>query len=89
MLLPWNDFAPIFILDIAPANFNAILADIPLIEAEFVNAIPPYDGDGTGNGTEAEAGWQKVVVEVGSRRLDISVPADPAPPGERPPWATS
>jgi acetyl-CoA/propionyl-CoA/long-chain acyl-CoA carboxylase, biotin carboxylase, biotin carboxyl carrier protein len=49
------------------------------IETEFASAIPPHDGDG--NEAAAEVGWQKVVVEVGSRRLDISLPAGPAPPG--------
>lgn len=44
------------------------------IETEFVNDIPAYAG---GSGDAAESGErQKVVVEVGGKRLEVSLPAD-------------
>ncbi|MFF5538775.1 biotin/lipoyl-containing protein, partial [Streptomyces cinerochromogenes] len=44
------------------------------IETEFVNDIPPY-GAGVDAGDEGEAGRETVVVEVGGRRLEVSLPA--------------
>jgi acetyl-CoA/propionyl-CoA carboxylase biotin carboxyl carrier protein len=43
------------------------------IETEFVNEIPPFAG-GAGADTEAEA-RETVVVEVGGKRLEVSLPA--------------
>lgn len=44
------------------------------IENEFNNEIPPYEGGGTDEGDEPEE-RQTVVVEVGGKRVDVSLPA--------------
>ncbi|MDN5919820.1 MAG: acetyl/propionyl/methylcrotonyl-CoA carboxylase subunit alpha [Pseudonocardia sp.] len=44
------------------------------IETEWDNTVPPFDG---GQGTEEDSGErQTVVVEVGGRRLEVSLPGD-------------
>jgi acetyl-CoA/propionyl-CoA carboxylase biotin carboxyl carrier protein len=43
------------------------------IETEFVNDIPPYDGAG-GDAQESEP-RESVVVEVGGRRIEVTLPA--------------
>jgi acetyl-CoA/propionyl-CoA carboxylase biotin carboxyl carrier protein len=48
------------------------------IETEFDNAIPPFDGAAE---TEDELPRQTVVVEVGGRRLEVSLPGDLAVTG--------
>ncbi|MDX3541018.1 biotin/lipoyl-binding protein, partial [Streptomyces sp. MB09-01] len=44
------------------------------IETEFVNGIPPFAAPADGEGDE-EQGRETVVVEVGARRLEISLPS--------------
>jgi acetyl-CoA/propionyl-CoA carboxylase biotin carboxyl carrier protein len=48
------------------------------IETEFDNTIPPFDGAAE---TEEEQPRQTVVVEVGGRRLEVSLPGDLAVTG--------
>jgi acetyl-CoA/propionyl-CoA carboxylase biotin carboxyl carrier protein len=43
------------------------------IESEFVNEIPPFSGGADAG--EAEGPREKVVVEVGGKRLEVSLPA--------------
>jgi acetyl-CoA/propionyl-CoA carboxylase biotin carboxyl carrier protein len=43
------------------------------IETEFVNDIPPYDG--AGGDAEASEPRESVVVEVGGRRIEVTLPA--------------
>ncbi len=45
------------------------------IETEFDNQIPPYSGTATDLDADAPA-RQSVVVEVGGKRLDVSLPGD-------------
>ena len=51
------------------------------IETEFDNTIPPYQGAAE---TEPEPARQTVVVEVGGRRLEVSLPGDLAIGGGAP-----
>ncbi len=44
------------------------------IETEFDNTIPPFAG-GAGDEDEPEAGRETVVVEVGGKRLEVTLPA--------------
>jgi acetyl-CoA/propionyl-CoA carboxylase, biotin carboxylase, biotin carboxyl carrier protein len=44
------------------------------IETEFDNTIPPYDGGPADADVEPEE-WDRVVVEVGGRRLEVALPA--------------
>jgi acetyl-CoA/propionyl-CoA carboxylase biotin carboxyl carrier protein len=44
------------------------------IETEFDNTIPPFAGAGTGEGDE-DGGRETVVVEVGGKRIEVSLPA--------------
>ncbi|CAM05678.1 biotin carboxyl carrier protein /biotin carboxylase [Saccharopolyspora erythraea NRRL 2338] len=46
------------------------------IETEFDNTLPPFDG---ASEAEAGVGRRTVVVEVGGRRLEVSLPADLTP----------
>jgi acetyl-CoA/propionyl-CoA carboxylase, biotin carboxylase, biotin carboxyl carrier protein len=52
------------------------------IETEFVNAIEPFGATGGGAGAEVEEGVSRetVVVEVGGKRLEVSLPATLAMP---------
>ncbi len=52
------------------------------IETEFDNKIEPFAGDGAEAGEETPR--QTVVVEVGGRRLEVSLPGDLAVGGGRP-----
>ncbi|MFZ0161115.1 MAG: biotin carboxylase N-terminal domain-containing protein, partial [Kineosporiaceae bacterium] len=46
------------------------------IETEFDNTIAPWDGAGAAQAEDAEAGSREtIVVEVGGRRLEVSLPA--------------
>ncbi|MBF6050297.1 ATP-grasp domain-containing protein, partial [Streptomyces sp. NRRL B-1677] len=46
------------------------------IETEFVNTIEPFTGAGTGGEEDEEAaGRETVVVEVGGKRLEVSLPS--------------
>jgi acetyl-CoA/propionyl-CoA carboxylase biotin carboxyl carrier protein len=45
------------------------------IESEFVNEIPPFVAPAAGEGDE-EAGRETVVVEVGGKRLEVSLPSN-------------
>jgi len=45
------------------------------IETEFVNDIPAWDGSLAGAPEAEESGRQSVVVEVGGKRLEVSLPA--------------
>ncbi|WP_190061157.1 ATP-binding protein, partial [Streptomyces echinoruber] len=45
------------------------------IETEFTNDIPPFAAPAEPAETEAEAGRETVVVEVGGKRLEVSLPA--------------
>jgi acetyl-CoA/propionyl-CoA carboxylase biotin carboxyl carrier protein len=45
------------------------------IETEFVNEIQPYSGP-TAEGAGSDAGRTTVVVEVGGKRLEVSLPGD-------------
>ncbi len=61
--------------DFAPADPDeAFKVHTRWIETEFNNTIPPYAG-AAGEVTEAQP-RQSVVVEVGGKRLDVSLPAD-------------
>ncbi|GAA3492479.1 acetyl/propionyl/methylcrotonyl-CoA carboxylase subunit alpha [Streptomyces cremeus] len=44
------------------------------IETEFVNEIPPFTVPGT-EGDEDESGRETIVVEVGGKRLEVSLPS--------------
>ncbi|WP_329118065.1 acetyl/propionyl/methylcrotonyl-CoA carboxylase subunit alpha [Streptomyces sp. NBC_01465] len=44
------------------------------IETEFVNEIPPF-APGGGDADEDEAGRETIVVEVGGKRLEVSLPS--------------
>ncbi len=52
------------------------------IETEFDNTIPPFDGAAEAGGEDAPR--QTVVVEVGGRRLEVSLPGDLALSGGAP-----
>ncbi|MEU6259850.1 biotin/lipoyl-containing protein, partial [Streptomyces sp. NPDC047043] len=45
------------------------------IETEFVNDIPPFAAPTPGETEQEEPGRETVVVEVGGRRLEVSIPA--------------
>ncbi|MEU1670346.1 biotin/lipoyl-containing protein, partial [Streptomyces sparsogenes] len=45
------------------------------IETEFTNTIPPYTPTGGGDEVEEAAPREVVVVEVGGKRLEVSLPA--------------
>ncbi|MFC3352396.1 biotin/lipoyl-containing protein, partial [Streptomyces echinoruber] len=45
------------------------------IETEFTNDIPPFAAPAEAAEAEAEAGRETVVVEVGGKRLEVSLPA--------------
>jgi acetyl-CoA/propionyl-CoA carboxylase biotin carboxyl carrier protein len=45
------------------------------IETEFVNTIPPFAGPSAESEDAEEAGRETVVVEVGGKRLEVSLPA--------------
>ncbi|GAB76779.1 biotin carboxyl carrier protein /biotin carboxylase [Austwickia chelonae] len=45
------------------------------METEFDNTIEPYSGP-TADGTDPESERQKIVVEVGGKRVEISLPGD-------------
>jgi acetyl-CoA/propionyl-CoA carboxylase biotin carboxyl carrier protein len=45
------------------------------IETEFVNEIPPFVAPAAGEGDE-EAGRETVVVEVGGKRIEVSLPSN-------------
>ncbi len=47
------------------------------IETEFTGKLPPYSGDGGhgGHGGDPVPGRERIVVEVGGKRLEVSVPA--------------
>ncbi|MEW2636511.1 biotin/lipoyl-containing protein, partial [Streptomyces sp. NPDC048389] len=45
------------------------------IETEFVNEIKPFTPAGTDTGTEQDTTRERVVVEVGGHRLEVSLPA--------------
>jgi acetyl-CoA/propionyl-CoA carboxylase biotin carboxyl carrier protein len=55
------------------------------IETEFRNEIPPWTPDGTAADAEAGPGRQTVVVEVGGKRLEVTLPATLAAPAAAPP----
>jgi acetyl-CoA/propionyl-CoA carboxylase, biotin carboxylase, biotin carboxyl carrier protein len=45
------------------------------IETEFRNDIAPWDGDGTGSGGNGQPeGRQAIVVEVGGKRIEVTIP---------------
>ena len=44
------------------------------IETEFTGKLPPYSGD-SGHGGDPVPGRERIVVEVGGKRLEVSVPA--------------
>jgi acetyl-CoA/propionyl-CoA carboxylase, biotin carboxylase, biotin carboxyl carrier protein len=64
------------------------------IETEFANEIPPYSGGSAGLPEAAEAARERITVEVGGKRLEVTLPAGlgaigssgaaAAPPGGRP-----
>jgi acetyl-CoA/propionyl-CoA carboxylase biotin carboxyl carrier protein len=57
----------------APTDGGPFKVHTRWIETEFVNTIPPFAG---GAGEEEEAGGREtVVVEVGGKRLEVSLPA--------------
>src|SRR5690606_24269546 len=56
------------------------------IETEFDNTIEPFTAPGDAETEETPR--QTVVVEVGGRRLEASLPGDPAPAGGNPAGAT-
>ncbi|MEU6525421.1 biotin/lipoyl-containing protein, partial [Streptomyces sp. NPDC046924] len=45
------------------------------IETEFVNEIPPFTAAGVDAEADEDAGRETVVVEVGGKRLEVSLPA--------------
>jgi acetyl-CoA/propionyl-CoA carboxylase, biotin carboxylase, biotin carboxyl carrier protein len=45
------------------------------IETEFAGQLPPYGGDGTGQGPSEDGGRERIVVEVGGKRLEVVLPA--------------
>ena len=58
----------------APADGNPFGVYTRWIETEFVNDIAPYDGPHGDTAAEA-APRQSIVVEVGGKRLEVSLPA--------------
>jgi acetyl-CoA/propionyl-CoA carboxylase biotin carboxyl carrier protein len=53
------------------------------IETEFAGGLAPFDGD-TGDGPAGRP-RETVVVEVGGKRIEVSLPPELAAPGNRPP----
>ena len=45
------------------------------IETDFVNTIPPYAGSASDDGDGGEVPRERVVVEVGGRRIEVVLPA--------------
>jgi acetyl-CoA/propionyl-CoA carboxylase, biotin carboxylase, biotin carboxyl carrier protein len=45
------------------------------IETEFAASLPPYAGGGIGGGADGQAERERIVVEIGGKRLEVSVPA--------------
>ncbi|HEY2222030.1 acetyl/propionyl/methylcrotonyl-CoA carboxylase subunit alpha [Actinomycetospora sp.] len=60
----------------APEGASSFLVHTRWIETEFDNQIEPFVADGAGDDEDDEAGArQTVVVEVGGKRLEVSLPA--------------
>jgi acetyl-CoA/propionyl-CoA carboxylase biotin carboxyl carrier protein len=60
----------------APDGASSFLAHTRWIETEFDNQIAPFVADGEGADEDDDAGErQTVVVEVGGKRLEVSLPA--------------
>jgi acetyl-CoA/propionyl-CoA carboxylase biotin carboxyl carrier protein len=62
----------------APPGDEPFTVHTRWIETEFDNTIPPYGGTGTGE-TDEPGERERVVVEVGGRRLEVVLPAGLAP----------
>ncbi|MFH7593795.1 biotin carboxylase N-terminal domain-containing protein [Streptomyces racemochromogenes] len=58
----------------APADGNPFTVHTRWIETEFVNEIPPFSAPAADD-TEDEPGRETVVVEVGGKRLEVSLPS--------------
>ncbi|MEU3313147.1 biotin carboxylase N-terminal domain-containing protein [Streptomyces sp. NPDC006662] len=58
----------------APADGTPFTAHTRWIETEFVNEIPPFQAPAAED-TEDEPGRETVVVEVGGKRLEVSLPS--------------
>ena len=56
------------------------------IETEFANEIPPYSGT-SATAENADAGRKRITVEVGGKRLEVTVPAGFGSPGAAGPTA--
>ncbi|SDP21040.1 ATP-binding protein, partial [Actinacidiphila guanduensis] len=74
----------------APKDGGPFSVHTRWIETEFDNTIPPFTPTGTGEGDDDghEGQRETVVVEVGGKRLEVSLPAHLSaagpPPGRRP-----
>jgi acetyl-CoA/propionyl-CoA carboxylase biotin carboxyl carrier protein len=68
----------------APRDGSPFTVHTRWIETEFANTIPPFAPTGTA-GEEAEArGRETVVVEIGGKRLELSLPEHLCAPGPAP-----
>jgi acetyl-CoA/propionyl-CoA carboxylase biotin carboxyl carrier protein len=68
------DLAVVTNPDFAPAN-GPFKVHTRWIETEFVNNLPAWSPDGTGVAAEDAGERQRVVVEVGGKRLEVVLPA--------------
>ncbi|MFB7912490.1 acetyl/propionyl/methylcrotonyl-CoA carboxylase subunit alpha [Streptomyces sp. NPDC056061] len=59
----------------APTDNTPFTVHTRWIETEFVNTITPFTPTDTDTDTEEEAGRETVVVEVGGKRLEVSLPS--------------
>ncbi|WP_424212113.1 acetyl/propionyl/methylcrotonyl-CoA carboxylase subunit alpha [Streptomyces sp. BI20] len=59
----------------APTDGGPFHVHTRWIETEFVNEIPPFAPTGASEDADDEAGRETVVVEVGGKRLEVSLPA--------------
>ncbi len=67
-----------------PDAATAFTVSTRWIETEFENTIAPWDGSGAAETTDGEQARETVVVEVGGKRLEVSLPAGLAVGGAGP-----
>lgn len=60
----------------APEGASSFTVHTRWIETEWENTVEPYVAEGTGDDEDEVAPRQTVVVEVGGKRLEVSLPGD-------------
>lgn len=70
---------PAFAPEVAGPSGQPFTVHTRWIETEFANTLPPFDGSGAEGGEEGDV-RETVVVEVGGKRLEVSLPSTLAMP---------